>query len=47
MIVTDKLSELRNSSLMILAIANSMWILLVSTLVTKTDLNLLQTNVLG
>jgi chitin synthase len=43
----EKLIELRNSTLLVFAIVNVIWLILISTLVTKAQLNVLETNVLG
>jgi chitin synthase len=43
----EKLIELRNSTLLVFAITNVIWLILISTLVTKAQLNVLDTNALG
>ena len=44
---TAKLSELRDSTLAVFGVANTLWIILILTLVPKSQLNVLGTNALG
>ena len=43
----EKLEDLRDSTLMVFAIANAIWIILLTTLITQEHLKFLGTNVLG
>ncbi|ELU12556.1 hypothetical protein CAPTEDRAFT_201602 [Capitella teleta] len=43
----EKLTELRNSTLMAFYIVNAIWIILITTLLNRTDLNVIGTNPLG
>lgn len=43
----EKLEDLRDSTLMVFAIANAIWIILIMTLVQQKNLQFLGTNVLG
>ena len=43
----EKLEELRDSTIMVFAIANAIWIILLMTLIKETHLKVLGTNVLG
>jgi hypothetical protein len=47
LLFADKLTELRNSTLLVFAMTNAIWLILISTLVTKSSLNVLGTNFLG
>ena len=42
-----KLTELRNSTLMAVYVVNALWIILIITLVNRSELNVIGTNALG
>ena len=45
--LSDKLVELRNNWLIVMAVTNTLWLILISTLASKGDLTVLGANAIG
>ena len=46
-IISEKLTELRNAVLLLYAVSNALWLILITTLVKQPELSVLGTTALG